>query len=98
MRKDPVASDAILGLFYDHALDEVTYAQAGIVDFSDRRTYSNLADDRGEKDPVTYSENDLNRISKFGLYAIAQLGNSINIDGDIQMFLGQSSKLKSLAV
>ena len=94
--KDPVASDAILGLFYDHALDEVTYAQAGIVDFSDRRTYSNLADDRGKKDPATYSENDLNRISEFGLYAIAQLGNSINIDGDIQMFLGQSSKLKSL--
>ena len=94
--KDPIASDAILGLFYDHALEEVTYAQAGIVDFGDRKTYLNLAADRGQKDPDTYSKDDLNRISEFGLYAIAQLGNSINIDGDIQMFLGQSSKLKGL--
>ena len=94
--KDPVASDAILGLYYDHALDEVTYAQAGIVDFSDRGTYANLADDRGAQNSVSYSKKDLNRISEFGLYAIAQLGNSINIDGDIQMFLGPSSKLKDL--
>ena len=63
---------------------------------SDRRTYDNLADDRGVQDSVSYSKKELNRISEFGLYAISQLGNSINIDGDIQMFLGQSSKLKDL--
>ena len=93
---DPIASDAILGEYYDHALNEVTYAQSGIVNFDDRDTYVNLAEDRGTNDPVNYSKKELNRISKFGLYAIAQLGNSINIDGDIQMFLGKSSKLKGL--
>ena len=94
--QDSVASDAILGLYYDHALDEVTYAQAGVVDFGDRKTYLNLADDRGRKDRTNYSSDDLDRISKFGLYAIAQVGNSINVDGDIQMFLGASPKLKNL--
>ena len=93
---EPIATDAILGKYYDHALGSVTYAQAGIVDFNDKTTYLNLADDRGKPNDASYTKNDMNKISEFGLYAIAQIGNSINIDGDIEMYMGPSTKLKGL--
>ena len=93
---NPVAVDAILGKFYDHALGTVTYAQAGVVDLDERSSYSNLADDRGLPDAEQYNSTELETIAEFGLYAIAQIGNSINIDGDIEMYMGPSQKLKGL--
>ena len=67
-------------------LDEVTYAQAGIVDFKDEELVT-LQMIEEHKIPLLIRERP-ESISKFGLYAIAQLGNSINIGSDIQMFLG----------
>ncbi len=93
---NPIATDAIIGKFYDHALGAVTYAQAGVVNFGERSSYMNLAEDRGLSDVSQYNSSELSEIAEFGLYALAQIGNSINVDGDIEMYMGPSEKLKGL--
>ncbi|MFM7312740.1 MAG: hypothetical protein ACKO0M_06175, partial [Cyanobium sp.] len=80
--------------YYNHSTNEITYAYAGITNLSKRSTYQMIGDDYISTttiDPAT-----LANIKTFGLYVDLQLANQMNVDGDIQMFLGPSSKAAGL--
>jgi hypothetical protein len=86
-----VSVDAIQDRYYDHNLNEVTYAYQGLVDLRDRSTYNMIGDDFVGDKPLP--EDTLQNIVSYGSYVLAQVAHNMNIFGDIQMYLEPSAKL-----
>ncbi|MFM7676456.1 MAG: DUF4114 domain-containing protein, partial [Synechococcus sp.] len=92
--RNPISVDAIADRYYNHASAEVTYAYQGITDLSNRSTFRMIGDDYQGFTPI--SSGRLANIATFGLYLDAQLANNMNLDGDIEMYLGYSEKAYAL--
>lgn len=92
--RNPISVDAIADRYYNHASAEVTYAYQGITDLSNRSTFRMIGDDYQGFIPIAPER--LANISTFGLYLDAQFANNMNLDGDIEMYLGYSDKAYAL--
>jgi FtsP/CotA-like multicopper oxidase with cupredoxin domain len=90
-----ISMDALSDRFYDHGLGEFRYAYQGRSNLADRSSFGLIHDDRS--DSVThYTPKTLDNIKSFGLYLDAQLVNNMNLDGDIEIYLGESPRLRRL--
>jgi FtsP/CotA-like multicopper oxidase with cupredoxin domain len=92
---NPVSMDALSDKFYDHNLGDFRYAYQGVSDLSDRSSFGLISDDRSSSIP-SYAPATLENIKNYGLYLDAQLVNNMNLDGDIFMYLDESSRLRRL--
>lgn len=86
-----ISVDAIQDRYYDHNLNEVTYAYQGLVNLEDRSTYRMLGDDFVGEKPLP--EDVLANVVSYGAYVLAQAAHNMNVYGDIQMYLEPSDKL-----
>ncbi|MFM7085451.1 MAG: multicopper oxidase domain-containing protein [Cyanobium sp.] len=89
-----ISVDAIADTYYNHSTGKLTYAYQGVTDLERRSTYRMIGDSFRQEKPI--SPQALSNIETFGMYLDQQLVNNMNVDGDILMYLGASSKVQRL--
>lgn len=89
-----ISVDAVSDQYFNHSTAEITYAYQGITDLQNRSTFRMIGDEY--KGVTTLTQEKLANIVTFGLYLDAQLANNMNLNGDLEMYLGYSAKAHAL--